>query len=128
VPTPVTPEATATTTPPQLGSEIERLRLNWRQVIEDAPEDIKKTSAIAILRSAGVKPVAFEGDIVVLAFRYPYHKEKIEEPENQRITQKVISNFLGRSCHVRCIYEPEADHLLQAALKMGAQITSVEEK
>jgi len=72
--------------------------------------------------------VAFEDDTVVLAFRYPLHKEKIEEPENQKVAEKIISNFLGRPCHVRCIHEPENDHLLRAALKMGGQIIDVEEK
>ena len=116
------------TTPPELHNEIERLRLNWRQVIEQAPEEAKRTPAIAILRSAGVKPVAIEGDTVVLAFRYPIHKDKMETAENQQVAKEIISNFLGHPCQVRCIYEPEDNHLLQAALKMGAQITSVEEK
>ncbi len=107
-------------------SEIERLRLNWRQVIEEAPEDTKKTPAIAILRSAGVKPVTIENDTIVLAFRYSYHKEKIEETENQQIVEKIISNFLGHSCHVRCISED--NHLVRAALKMGAEVIDVEEK
>ena len=132
VPTPpppaAPPEATATTAPLEAGSELEQLRINWKRVIDQAPEDTKRTPAIAILRSAGVKPVAFENDTVVLAFRYPLHKEKIEEPENQQVAEKIISNFLVRSCQVRCIYEPEANHLLKAALKMGAQVTSVEEK
>ncbi|UCC90817.1 MAG: DNA polymerase III subunit gamma/tau [Dehalococcoidia bacterium] len=125
IPTP-TPEATIT--PPEPGSEIEQMRQNWRQVIEQAPENTKRTPAIAILRSAGVKPVAMEDDTIILAFRYPYHKEQIEKPENQQIAEKIIGNFLGRPCHVRCIYEPEANHLLRAALKMGAQIIDVEEK
>jgi DNA polymerase-3 subunit gamma/tau len=116
------------TTPPELHNEIERLRLNWRQVIEQAPENVKRTPAIAILRSAGVKPVTIEGDTVVLAFRYPIHKDKMEIAENQQVAKETISNFLGHPCQVRCIYEPEDNHLLQAALKMGAQITSVEEK
>ena len=93
-----------------------------------APEDTKRTPAIAILRSAGVKPVAFEDDTAVLAFRYSYHMEKIEEPENQKVTEKIIGNFLGRSCHVRCIYQPEDNHLVREAQKMGAQIIDMEEK
>jgi len=126
VATPPTPEAA--TPPAEPGSEIEQLRLNWRQVIEQAPEETKRTPAIAILRSAGIKPVSIEDDTVVLAFRYSYHKEHIEKPENQQIAEKIIGNFLGRPCHVRCIHEPANDHLLKAALKMGAQIIDVEEK
>jgi DNA polymerase-3 subunit gamma/tau len=122
------PETAATITPPEPGSELDQLRLNWKQVVAQAPEDTKKTPAIAILRSAGVKPVAFEDNTVVLAFRYPLHKEKMGEPENQQVAEKIISNFLGRPCRVRCIYEPEDNHLVQEAQRMGAQVTSVEEK
>ena len=123
---PVAPEMAATTIPLEGGNEIERLSLNWKQVIEQAPQDTKKTPAIAILRSAGVRPVAIENDTVSLAFRYPYHKEQIEKVENQRVAERIISNFLGHPCHVRCILED--NHLLKAALKMGAQITHTEEK
>jgi len=116
------------TTPLQGGSEIERLRLNWKQVIEQAPPDTRKTPALAILRSAGVKPVAIQDNTVSLAFRYPYHKEQIEKIENQRVTEKILSNFLGHPCRVHCILEE--NHLLKEALKMpiGAQIIHVEEK
>jgi len=126
--TPAEPEIATTAAPPEPGSETEQLSLNWRQIIEQAPKDTKKTAAIAILRSAGVKPVAFEDNTVTLSFRYPLHKEKIEEPENKRVAEKVVSSFLGRPCHVHCIYEPEDNHLLKAALKMGAHITNTEER
>ena len=125
---PAVPEVTATIQPPEPGSEIEKIRLNWRQVIEQAPEDTKRTPAIAILRSAGVNPVAIEDDTIVLAFRYSYHKEQIEKLENKQAAEKIVSHFLRRSCHIRCIYEPEDNHLLRAALKMGAQIINTEEK
>jgi len=118
--------AAATITSPESGSEIERLKLNWKQVIEQAPQDTKRTPAIAILRSAGVQAVSIESDMVSLSFRYPYHKEQIEKIENQRIAEKIISNYLGRPCHVQCILEN--NHLLKAALKMGAQIIETEEK
>jgi DNA polymerase-3 subunit gamma/tau len=109
-------------------NKLEQLRANWKQVIEQAPESVKRTAAIAILRSAGVQPVAFDGDTVILTFRYSYHKEKIEEPENRRVTAEVISNFLGHKCQVRCVYESEDNHLVREAQRIGAQITDVEEK
>ncbi|MFB0559171.1 MAG: DNA polymerase III subunit gamma/tau [Dehalococcoidales bacterium] len=129
VPAPAAPpEATATAAPLEAGSELEQLKINWKRVIEQAPKDTKRTPAIAILRSAGVKPVALDKDTVILAFRYSYHKEQIEKDENQRVVEKIIGNFLGHSCRVRCIYETEDNHLLKAALQMGAQIIDVEEK
>ncbi|MFC1938706.1 DNA polymerase III subunit gamma/tau [Chloroflexota bacterium] len=126
----VTPQVTAseaTVTPPQPGSELEYLRQNWKQIIEQAPADTKRTPAMAILRSAGVTPVTFEDDKLVLAFRYPLHKENMEKPQNQEIAEKIISGFLGRPCRLQCVHRPEANHLVEAAIKMGAQITSVEE-
>lgn len=125
---PAEPEPVPAAPPPEPGSETEQLRLNWRQVIEQAPKDTIKTAAIAILRSAGVKPVAFEDNTVTLSFRYPLHKEKIEETENKRVAEKIVSSFLGRPCQVRCIYEPEDNHLLKEVLKMGAHITNTEER
>jgi len=123
------PGARETVTPPAgLGSEIERLRLNWREVMAQAPEEVKRSPAIAILRSAGVKPVEIQGDTVILAFKYPIHKDRMETAENQQVARAIISNFLGRSCQVSCVYEPEDNHLVEAAKKFGAQVTSVEEK
>jgi len=111
---------------PETDSEAEILRQNWKSLIEQAPQDTKKTPALAILRSAGVTPVAIENDMVVLSFRYPYHKEQIEKIENQQVAEKVISNFLGHPCHIQCILED--NHLVKAALKLGAEIVDVEEK
>jgi DNA polymerase-3 subunit gamma/tau len=116
------------TTPPELHNEIERLRINWKQVIEQAPESFKRTPAIAILRSAGVKPVAIEDNTVVLAFRYPIHKERMETAENQQVAREIISNFLGHACQVRCIHEPEDNHMVEALKRIGAKVTSTEEK
>jgi len=122
-PQPVTATPTST---PDSNSEMELLRQNWKKVIEQAPEDTKKTPALAILRSAGVMPVAIENDTVVLSFRYPVFKEKLEDLENLRVAEKVVSSFLGRPCHVHCILED--NHLLKAALKIGAEIVDAEEK
>jgi DNA polymerase-3 subunit gamma/tau len=109
------------------GSEIERLKQNWKQILDSAPAEIKRTNAVALLRSSG-KPADVQGDRVTLAFRYSIHKENIEKPENLKIAEKIISDYLGRPCRVACVYKPEDNHLVQAAIKLGAQVTSVEEK
>jgi DNA polymerase-3 subunit gamma/tau len=114
-------------TPPVTDSQLETLQANWKQVLEQAPEVVKRTAAMAILRSAGVQPVGIDGNTVVLTFRYSYHKEKIEEPDNMKITADIISNFIGRRCKVRCIFEQENNYLVREAQKIGAQITDVEE-
>lgn len=118
-PAAVTRSEAESVSPLQGANEIERLRLNWKVVIEQAPPDTRRSPALAILRSAGVKPVKIENNIVSLAFKHAALKEQIEKIENQRVTDRIISNFLGRPCRVHCIVEE--NHLKKAALKIGAQ-------
>ncbi len=109
-------------------SKLDELQRNWRSVIEKAPQSTRRTAALAILRSAGVTPIAIKNGVVILAFKYTYHKEKIDEPENKRVTAEILSNFLGRPCQVECVFEPEDNHLVREAQRRGAQIIKVEEK
>ena len=107
--------------PLEAGSVQERLRLEWRTVIDQAPADTRKSNAIAILRSGGVRPVAFENDMLTLSFRYNYMKEKLEEIENHKVVEKIFTNFLGHTCRVQCILE-NGNNPMKEALKLGAQI------
>ena len=71
-------------------------------------------------------PVSIDNGTVVLSSRYPYLKEKLEDPENQRVVEKVISSFLGHPCRVRCVSED--NHLVKEALRLGGQIINAEEE
>jgi len=122
------PAAEPKVTPAPTNNEIERLKQSWRQLLTEAPPAIKRSNAIAILRSADVKPVAIEGDTVILDSKYEFYKEQIERPENITIAEEIISSFLGRRCRVRCTHKPADNHLVEEVKKLGAQITSVEEK
>ncbi|NLT28715.1 MAG: DNA polymerase III subunit gamma/tau, partial [Dehalococcoidales bacterium] len=112
----------------EYSNKLDYLIDNWKNVIEQAPDNVKRSPALAILRSAGVKPIAFDDKVVVLSFRFPVHKDKIEQAENNKITAKIIGNFIGHQCEVRCVYEPEENHLVHELQKMGGQIVEVEEK
>jgi DNA polymerase-3 subunit gamma/tau len=112
---------------PSLSSEIERLKLNWKQVIDGAGPNYKKTTASALLKS-GSKPLSIEGDTVVLSFGFKIHKENIEKPENKLIAEKIISEYLGHPYKIQCVLDPKKDHLVNLAKKMGAQVISMEEK
>jgi hypothetical protein len=120
------PSETLPATPLEANTEIERLRLNWKLIIKQAPPDTQKTAALGILRSAPVKPVSLENNVVCLACRNNIFKEMIEKTENRRVIERVISSFLGHPCQIQCILEE--NHLVKEALKMGAQITNVEEQ
>ena len=112
---------------PTLSSDIERLKLNWKQVVESADNSLKKSAASALLKS-GCRPVSMENNTVVLSFGFRIHKENMEKADNKRIAEQIISSYLGHPCQISCICDPGKNHLVNKALKMGAQITSVEEK
>jgi DNA polymerase-3 subunit gamma/tau len=120
-PEPAPPVVEEKHSPLEAGSIIEKLRLEWRSVVEQAPADTKRSHALAILRSAGVKPVLFENDTLTLSFRHSLYKEKLEEIENHRVVEKIISNYLGHTCKVQCVLENN-NNLMKEALKLGAQI------
>jgi DNA polymerase-3 subunit gamma/tau len=125
-PAPAPTEPTPVTTAGAGGEEIEHLQSNWLKFIRDAPASMSRSPAAALLRSA--KPKAIEKNTVILSFKFPLHKESMEKTDNLQIAEQIISNFLGRACRVRCVSEPEANHLIEEALKIGAQIIESEEK
>jgi len=124
-PAPAPAEAASTIPTGAGGEEIEHLKQNWRRFIQEAPPNLSRTPAAALLRSA--RPKSVENNTVILSFKFPLHKESMEKTENQKIAEQIIS-FLGHACRVRCVHEPEANHLIEEALKIGAQIIESEEK
>ncbi|MBN1189992.1 MAG: hypothetical protein JXA46_09590, partial [Dehalococcoidales bacterium] len=119
------PESVPAVSPP-LSSEIERLRINWRQILEDLPPSIKRSgSAVALLRTVG-PPSSMSNDTVTLSAKSKIFKDNIEKAENMRVIEGIISDYLGHSCKVECILDEKKHHLVNHAIKMGAQITSEE--
>ncbi len=108
------------------GSPIEQLKAQWRKIINESPNGMARTPAAAVLRSSRL--VSIESDILIVSVSHPYLKEKMDTLENQKTADKIVSNFLGKSCKVRCVYEHEDNHLVKAALNMGAQVIDTEGK
>ncbi len=105
---------------------LKRLAGSWRQVLDGAPPHIKRTNNFAFLRGS-CRPAAVEGDMIILEFRWPIHKENIEKPETRRMVEELMSGFLGASYRIRCVLAPQEaqgpsgkGHLVRAALEMGA--------
>ncbi len=114
------------------GDVLAHLTANWRQVLDSAPSQIKRTNSIAYLRGS-CRPIAVEGDVIVLEFKWDIHKDGIERPENRRTAEELLSAFLGGNYRIRCVLAakgsggnvppsgtPSKGHLVKAALKMGA--------
>jgi hypothetical protein len=123
------PVRAAPVAPLEASTEIERLKLNWKQIAKQAPADVQRAPALGILRSGPVKPVSIQENVVCLSCGNQIFKDMIEKIENQRVIERVISSFLGRTCRIQCVLEEKDNHLVEEALKIpGAQFISVEEK
>ena len=114
------PAAKVESVPAAVVSTIEQLQQHWAKMINEAPDGMSRTPAAALLRSS--RPKEIVDDVLVVSFRYPVHKDNMEKLENQKMAEKIVSKFMGRSCRVRCVYEHENNHLVKAALEMGAQV------
>lgn len=107
---------------------LAELQNNWPNILTCAPPKLRRSPALAILRSAGVQPISFNDGVVTLSFKFPIHMNKINEPENRRVTAEILSACLGVTCEVNCVHEPSANHLVKEAQRRGAEIINVEEK
>ncbi len=107
---------------------LEELVRQWPGILSVAPPNLRRSTALAILRSAGAQPVAYSGGIVTLSFKFPIHMNKINEPENKRVTGEILSACIGSPCQVACVHEQVSNHLVKEAQKHGAEIINVEDK
>jgi hypothetical protein len=119
------PPAKEEYSPLAAGSAIEQLQSNWSKRINEAPDGLSKTPTAALLRSA--RPISIENDTLVVSVKHKYYKEKMDILENQKTADKIVSSFMGHPCKVKCVYEHENNHLVKAALKMGAQVIEPED-
>jgi DNA polymerase-3 subunit gamma/tau len=118
---PMSSEADPLTT----GNPIVQLQSSWSKMINEAPDGMSKTPAAALLRSARPREIA--DDTLTISFKYPIYKTNLEKIDNLKTAEKIVSSFMGRPCKVRCVYEHENNHLVKAALKMGARVIDTEE-
>lgn len=82
---------------------LENLVEIWPRVVESIrPVD---PSVQALLHPSYCRPIGVEGKIVVLSFRFDFHKGKIEEVRNRRIVEQVLSKVLRSNLGVRCVMD-----------------------
>lgn len=122
------PEVQEVKAPSQPITDLVQLKAEWKNILAAASPDLKKTSALALLRSS-CRPVAMDGDIITLGFKFSQHKEQLEKEVNRRTAEKLLSGFLPQPCKIQCVVQNAKDNpMVKAAVDMGAVISSVEVK
>jgi DNA polymerase-3 subunit gamma/tau len=115
--------------------DIDYVRSHWREFIRSLRGEGSSGNLDAFLRSA-CDPLELVEDTLVLGFRYPFHKEKIEDGKYRHLVEKKLKEVFGQPYKVRCILvDSERDvssqartenPVIKAALEMGARIREQE--
>jgi DNA polymerase-3 subunit gamma/tau len=115
--------------------DIDYVRGRWRDFIKSLRGEGSSGNLDAFLRSA-CDPVDLDDDTLVLGFRYPFHKEKIEDGKYRHLVEKKLKEVFGRPYKIRCVLvdskkevpsQPGTQNpVIKAALEMGARISEQE--
>jgi DNA polymerase-3 subunit gamma/tau len=115
----------------EIPQDIDYLRSRWKDFIKSLRGEGSGGNLDAFLRSA-CDPVELEDDTLVLGFRYPFHKEKIEDGKYRHLVEKKLKEVFGRPYKIRCILIESKKEVpsrartqnpvIKAALEMGAKI------
>jgi DNA polymerase III subunit gamma/tau len=101
-----------------------RLRSEWGEIVSKVRG--YNHSVAACLQVAS--PEGVEGDAVIVAFPYKFHRERIDELKNRRIVERVLSEHLGGTYRLQSVLrerevEPARDDLVEAALEiLGGEV------
>ncbi|MSQ14793.1 MAG: DNA polymerase III subunit gamma/tau [Dehalococcoidia bacterium] len=85
---------------------------------------------IEALMRTGCGVYSIQEDTIVLSFKHPSHKERIEQPNNLKLAETALKSLLGKNYRIQCVVDPESatnnsrqgGHLLRAAVEMGGKV------
>jgi DNA polymerase-3 subunit gamma/tau len=115
--------------------DIDYVRSHWREFIRSLRGEGSSGNLDAFLRSA-CDPLDLVDDTLVLGFRYPFHKEKIEDGKYRHLVEKKLKEVFGQPYKVQCVLVDSKTEtpsqartenpVIKAALEMGARIREQE--
>ncbi len=83
---------------------IEQLRSSWEQIRANLKARSRRIDALLM----SVDPSSVQGDLITLTSAYPFHRNKLNEPEVQAVVEEVISDILGARMRVSTLLHGEA--------------------
>jgi len=109
------------------------VRAHWKDFVESMRGMGSSGNMDAYLRSV-CEPENLEGDVITLAFRYDFHKAKIEDPKYCHLVEKKMAEVFGHPLHIRCVLKERGksespaggadNYMARAAMKMGARVVA----
>jgi hypothetical protein len=108
-PTPVTEEAALPPAAAAIEGEmgLQQVQTVWPDILREVR--IRSVSAEALLKACA--PVGVEDGRVILGFRYPFHRDKVEEQGNRALIEDVVRSVLTGARSIHCVLgtEPAAE-------------------
>lgn len=71
--------------------DLSHIKEHWAHILETA----KRLNASITLGLSTARPVETSGSTIVIAVKYPFHKERLEEAANQLTLEKAFDTILG---------------------------------
>jgi len=122
---------------PHTSHTVEDIKHHWNDFVNACRGMGSSGNLDALLRKA-CEVVSLEDDNLVLGFYWDFQRSKIEDPKYRHLVEHKLQEVFGIPYRVRCILTPKnkedrpqpgaRNHLVEAALEMGARIIDEERK
>lgn len=97
------PAPSARTPDPQL---LETIQQQWLEIIRRTKA---ANQALAMALSVGHLAGAYQPNIIVLGFRYDFHRDRVTQLEHLEIVRGTISEIAGCNIIIECVVGPQYD-------------------
>jgi DNA polymerase III subunit gamma/tau len=85
------------------GSPLAIVQEHWQALLEAVKNGSR--SVEAFLKEC--HPIEADEEAVVLGFKYPFHKDSVDNPKNRALVEEAFSKVLARPIRVRCTLMPK---------------------
>lgn len=94
------PQAAVFVADPAVSITLNSIKAHWRTMVAQVGQVEKNLPALLAM----CKPLAVEGNVVILGFDYPIFKEKFDRTEHASgMIEDTLSELIGTKCAVRCV-------------------------
>ena len=93
-----------------MDNEIQLFKKLWDEAVRALPADKERSQTKAFLDSGCAKPILFDGELLIIAFRYNYQCAVFTQPENMRLVEMVILSILSHVPQILCMFDKGGNH------------------
>ncbi len=82
---------------------LEQIEEKWKELVGKSKE--LNNSIAALLKQAKLKAV--EGKSLVMEVFFPFHKERLEAPNNRKLIESLLKEMFGLDIKIKCVLNEE---------------------